>query len=198
MTTTRHQEELLDEALQETFPASDAIRIFNVDKPPTALKAPEARVWKRLLLATDFSDRCEEMLRTGVAVASAVGASIDLVHVHQPLIGTLRSGSGDEDQDAAQAAIDRALSNTAQRIIDAGVTCLTTSLEGSPATQIVAHALKTGANVIVLGSRGHGGMLHSVLGTIANRVSRKATCAVLVIPVPPATDSDSHHEGRLP
>jgi nucleotide-binding universal stress UspA family protein len=152
----------------------------------------------RLLVATDLSDRCREMLRQSTDIARAFGASIDLVHVRAwfgdlVLEGATRTG---DEIDAARDSIDRALADTAEQIMDAGVNCLTTSLEGSPARQIVAHAAKTGADVIVLGSRGHDGILHILSGSIARRVARTAACAVLVIPALDQQPAAGHDEGR--
>ena len=36
MTTSKHQEEMLDEALEETFPASDVPRVYERSPPPPA------------------------------------------------------------------------------------------------------------------------------------------------------------------
>ncbi len=198
MTTTRHQEDLLDEALEETFPASDVPRAYHTWSEPPVVNPGDRKVWKNLLVATDFSERCREMLKQSMDIARAVDASIDLVHVRERFGDLVREGSTRtaDELEAARESIDRALTETAQQIIDAGINCRTTSLEGSPAHQIVAHAAKTDADVIVLGSRGHGGMLHILLGSIAKRVARSAACVVLVIPVPDEQPSAGHHEGR--
>jgi nucleotide-binding universal stress UspA family protein len=198
MTTTSHQEDLLDEALEETFPASDVPRAYHDWSEPSVAKPGNKKIWKKLLVATDFSERCREMLKQSMDIARAVDASIDLVHVRERFGDLVREGSTRTayELEAARDSIDRALAETAQRIIDAGISCQTTSLEGSPAHQIVAHAAKTEADVIVLGSRGHGSVLHVLVGSIARRVARTAACVVLVIPVPDDAPSSGHHEGR--
>jgi nucleotide-binding universal stress UspA family protein len=43
-----------------------------------------------------------------------------------------------------------------------------------------------GANLLVLGSHGHGRMFHAVLGSVSEEVIRRATCPVVVVPVPHA------------
>jgi nucleotide-binding universal stress UspA family protein len=198
MTTTSHQEDLLDEALEETFPASDVPRAYHSWSEPQVAKPGDKKVWKKLLVATDFSERCREMLKQSMDIARTIDASIDLVHVRDrfgDLVGGGSTRTADE-LEAARDSIDRLLADTAQRIIDAGISCQTTSLEGSPAHQIVAHAAKTGADVIVLGSRGHGNILHILLGSISRRVARTAACVVLVIPLPDEQPSAGPDEGR--
>lgn len=193
MTTSRHQEDLLDEALEETFPASDATRPF--DARPSSAPTGRRAGFTRLLMATDLSERCEEMVARGIEIAQAFDASIDLVHVRESFSDRTLEGHSDEQPGVVLQSIDRALAETAQRIIDAGISCHGTSLAGNPSREIVAHARKTASDLIVLGGHGHGGILHTLLGGVATRITRTAPCAVIVIPTPQHVEP-GHHEGR--
>ncbi|MFI1996647.1 universal stress protein [Actinoplanes sp. NPDC020271] len=53
-------------------------------------------------------------------------------------------------------------------------------VEGSPADVLTAAA--RGADLLVLGSHGHSGLLHRVLGSVSEACIRKAVCPVVVIP----------------
>jgi nucleotide-binding universal stress UspA family protein len=55
-------------------------------------------------------------------------------------------------------------------------------IEGSPA-DVLAEAGQSG-DFLVLGSHGHSRVRHTVLGSVSERCIRKATCPVVVIPVP--------------
>ncbi|MEV6815895.1 universal stress protein [Micromonospora sp. NPDC051296] len=55
-------------------------------------------------------------------------------------------------------------------------------VEGRPADVLSAAA--RGADLLVLGSHGHGRLRHTVLGSVSEECVRKATCPVVVIPVP--------------
>ncbi|WIM92954.1 universal stress protein [Actinoplanes oblitus] len=55
-------------------------------------------------------------------------------------------------------------------------------VEGSPAAVLTTAA--RGADLLVLGSHGHGRLRHSVLGSVSEAVIRKATCPVVVVPTP--------------
>ncbi len=65
----------------------------------------------------------------------------------------------------------------------AGVPCDTKAVDGSPATEIVRRAQQINADLIVMGTHGHGGLAHAVLGSVTERVLHKAHCPVLVVPV---------------
>ncbi|WP_045746663.1 universal stress protein [Actinoplanes rectilineatus] len=54
------------------------------------------------------------------------------------------------------------------------------TIEGNPA--IVLTTAARGADLLVLGSHGHGRLRHSVLGSVSEECIRKATCPVVVIP----------------
>jgi nucleotide-binding universal stress UspA family protein len=55
-------------------------------------------------------------------------------------------------------------------------------IEGRPA-DVLATAGSV-ANLLVLGSHGHSRMRHTVLGSVSKDCIRKASCPVVVIPVP--------------
>jgi nucleotide-binding universal stress UspA family protein len=53
-------------------------------------------------------------------------------------------------------------------------------LEGAPGPAICDMAEELGADVIVMGSRGHGGLRRAVLGSVSDHVVRHAPCPVLI------------------
>ena len=69
------------------------------------------------------------------------------------------------------------------RVKDAGVTVTTTTLSGRAAPEIVAHAKKTGVDLIVMGTHGRSGFQHALLGSVAERVVHHSPCPVLVVPM---------------
>jgi nucleotide-binding universal stress UspA family protein len=56
------------------------------------------------------------------------------------------------------------------------------AIEGSPA-DVLTEAARN-ADLLVLGSHGHGRVRHTVLGSVSEACIRKATCPVVVIPAP--------------
>lgn len=57
---------------------------------------------------------------------------------------------------------------------------------GEPAAEIVAFARERGVDLLVLGTHGRTGLEHALMGSIAERVVRKAHCPVLTVRPPPA------------
>jgi nucleotide-binding universal stress UspA family protein len=53
--------------------------------------------------------------------------------------------------------------------------------EGKPAAEIIRFAAEKKADLIVIGSRGKGGLERLLLGSVADEVVRTAPCSVLVV-----------------
>jgi nucleotide-binding universal stress UspA family protein len=63
-----------------------------------------------------------------------------------------------------------------------GVSVATEAVEGRAADVLCAASRE--AELLVLGSHGHSRVRHTVLGSVAEECVRKATCPVVVLPVP--------------
>jgi nucleotide-binding universal stress UspA family protein len=76
----------------------------------------------------------------------------------------------------------RALDERTVRIDDAGSVSAQAHLsEGVPAAEIVALGEEIGAGLIVVGSRGLGGVRKALMGRVSDSVVRHAHCPVLVV-----------------
>src|SRR5690606_25816419 len=53
--------------------------------------------------------------------------------------------------------------------------------QGSPFFEILAAAKEESADLIVIGTHGRGAIAHILMGSVAERVVRKASCPVLVV-----------------
>ena len=62
-----------------------------------------------------------------------------------------------------------------------GVTAETSVMTGRPAHAIVEHAKEGGFDLIVMGTHGRTGLSHVVMGSVAERIVRKAPCPVLTV-----------------
>jgi nucleotide-binding universal stress UspA family protein len=140
---------------------------------------------KRIVVGTDFSEGSDAAMAQAFSFAVALHAVVDLVHVIEPgiLIAPVSLGAMPlADGPALFEEIDRALSSRAAEAQAAGLVCQTNSLQGFPPGELVRHAKKTGADLIVVGTHGRTGIAHAVLGSNAERVVQRASCPVLVIP----------------
>ncbi len=57
-------------------------------------------------------------------------------------------------------------------------------LEGDPATQIVRYSREAGVNLVVMGTHGRTGVERQLMGSVAEKVMRDASCSVLVVKLP--------------
>jgi nucleotide-binding universal stress UspA family protein len=140
---------------------------------------------KRIVVGTDFSEGSDAAMATAFAFALANNAVVDLVHVLEPgvLFAPVSLGAMPlADGPALFEEIDRALAFRADEAQRTGLVCHTDSLQGFPPGEIVRHAKKTGADLIVIGTHGRTGIAHAILGSVAERIVQRAGCPVLVVP----------------
>lgn len=83
--------------------------------------------------------------------------------------------------DAPPVEEDEALAAALERAAAAGVRAAAASLLGDPVTEIPAYADSMNADLIVIGSRGLGGVTSALLGSVSKGVLKHAGCPVLVV-----------------
>jgi nucleotide-binding universal stress UspA family protein len=133
----------------------------------------------RLLVATDFSASSNTALRWAAGLARLLDARVMLVHVAERTASS-RSHSVHMDG-ASQKRVDRKLRHA---ISTSGADDMVSDsflLHGDPAETILAHAVRTRASLIVMGTRGRRGMERLMLGSVAESVLRSAQCPVLIV-----------------
>jgi mono/diheme cytochrome c family protein len=79
----------------------------------------------------------------------------------------------------------------------AGVKVTTEVLFGNAAKGIVDASYATGADLIVMGTHGHGAVMHVVMGNVAERVVRTAPCPVLTVREPRERETKKGQAGKL-
>jgi nucleotide-binding universal stress UspA family protein len=142
--------------------------------------------FKKILVATDFSPHATVALRLACDLARQSEAALCLVHAYDPLPFALPEGSS--IYDVATLArlredLTKHLAAVQGSVLELGVRQVETKLvEGQPYREIVRAAQEWGAQLIVTGTHGRTGMAHLLLGSVAERVARKAPCPVMVVP----------------
>lgn len=141
------------------------------------------------LLCTDGSDLSVQALAAGLVVLDP-GLAPVVVTVIEPSDPTLVTGTGfaggvmtPRDLAAMDEARRAEATDTLTRVVarlDLDGTAGTRIVEGSPGQAICALADETGAAVVVIGSRGRGGLQRAVLGSVSDHVVRHAPCPVVV------------------
>jgi len=82
---------------------------------------------------------------------------------------------------SAHTAHEALAAETTVRFRESGITAEMELREGDPAIEISTAAAESGADLIVMGSRGHTGLTRLVLGSVAHSVLTHAHCSVLVV-----------------
>jgi nucleotide-binding universal stress UspA family protein len=142
---------------------------------------------QRILCPIDFSDFSRRALDHAVAIAKWYGSTITLLHVSALVpVAAYAPGSGvlpsavltPADRDALLAAMKRFADGEDRTIVPTEFDLA----EGSTAVEILAKAEALPADLLVMGTHGRSGFEHLVLGSITEKVLRKAACPVLTVP----------------
>ncbi len=143
---------------------------------------------KRILCPIDFSDHSRNALDHAVAIARWYGSTITLLHVCTAIPvaayapGTLILPSAvltPADRDELRASMRRLAD-------DEGVGDLPVQIEiieGNTVGEILLTAERLQSDLLVMGTHGRSGFERLVLGSVTEKVLRKATCPVLSVPI---------------
>lgn len=134
-----------------------------------------------VLLPYDFSDPAREALETARSMVART-EQLYVLHVIPP-VQTASPGflAGQIDVDKLRSHADNELAKT---LSEANLGEARRRVQfGDPATEIIDVAREIDADVIVIPSRGKTGLRRWMIGSVAERVVRRARCPVLVLPI---------------
>jgi len=141
------------------------------------------RIPGRIVVGVDGSPSSRAALAWAVDQAALTGASVEAVIAwHYPVMfGSVPFGpgpleNGDFGEWAANALSD-AIKETADP--DGPVKISATVREGNPAQALLDAA--DGADLLVVGSRGHGGFAEALLGSVSEACVHHAQCPVVIV-----------------
>lgn len=136
-----------------------------------------------ILVPCDFSDCSIAALSHAAALAKLAGSTVVLLHVMEPVRpGFLVEGAvSRQNQGLLREKAGQKLTALAKAHASGVHLGRPLIKAGKPWEVIVATASKAGADLIVLGTHGYTGLKHAVLGSVAERVVRHASCPVLVV-----------------
>jgi nucleotide-binding universal stress UspA family protein len=124
---------------------------------------------ERVVLAYDFSERCDDALAWTVDLVRALRGRVHLVHVV--------AGRGEDDPSLNE--MRRELASVAD---EAGAEVLSHVLVGDDvAKALVAHAEDVNADALVIATRATRGVARWLLGSVADEVIAAAHCPVITL-----------------
>nr|WP_253259734.1 universal stress protein [Subtercola boreus] len=135
----------------------------------------------RVVVGLDGSEASLDALRRAVLVAEGIGATVQTVVAwHTPSsVGTFGYSDWTAEADAEQ------IRDTATETVfgDAPPDWLTPTVrEGYPAQVLIDES--RGAEMLIVGSRGHGGFAGLLLGSVSTACAEHAHCPVLIMHAP--------------
>jgi nucleotide-binding universal stress UspA family protein len=153
-----------------------ALQLVQIASTPVLAVPVGARTLpRRVVAAIDFTATSVRAARTAVQCLTA-GDALDLVHV---LPERLPAPSEPQATDGGVRLRELA----SQLVVPSGVEVVAVELRGDPARSLLAYVETSGADLVALGSHGYGWWKRLALGTVASKVVRLATRAVLVAPI---------------
>lgn len=140
---------------------------------------------KRILCPTDFSDFSERAYGYGLSLARHYGAELYLLHVVRPVIIGYPEyaipDSVNEFYGELRENAEEQLREFAKVHAEGGVQPVVTVDEGIATESILCFARENSVDMIVMGTHGRRGFQRLTLGSVTERVLRKAGCPVLAV-----------------
>jgi len=134
---------------------------------------------KKIMLATDFSERSDRALRRATLLARQFGGTLSIVHVvddDQP------RRIVDSERNVASELL-RELHNTLQKVD--GISSKTRVMLADPFAGIARAAEEEAPDLLVIGSHRRQALRDVFVGTTAERTIRSVDCPVLMVNAPP-------------
>jgi nucleotide-binding universal stress UspA family protein len=142
---------------------------------------------RRILCPIDFSEFSRRALEHAVALGRWYEAEITVLHVvpFVPSVVTATFPPGVSPLALEPMPHDRILEelrSSAGLVVAAGLSLDAVVRDGSAVAEVVDLARTLPADLLVMGTHGRGGFERLVLGSVAEKVLRKANCPVLTVP----------------
>lgn len=141
---------------------------------------------QNVVVAVDFSDMTEPTVAVGSDLAKLAAGTLWLLSVAPPAAEFVGRQLGrrvveDPPPDDLRENFE-ALTALQRRFESEAIRVKSRMVRGAAAECILDEANRIGADVIVLGSHGHGALYRSLVGSVSEGVLRGAKCPVLIVP----------------
>jgi nucleotide-binding universal stress UspA family protein len=136
--------------------------------------------FKRIVVGIDFNEPSLAALEYARSLAASFGGSVSVIHVIPPVPTEVFTYSREMVENWERTAYERlwTLFPAAERTARQGRVEVRI---GPPVDEILTFADERNADLIILGTHGRGPLTHLFLGSVAERVVRRARCPVLTV-----------------
>lgn len=172
--------------VKDMFVGSTAQRVVRAgDLPVLIVGRKAARAYRRLLLAVDLEDTARSVIEIALRVGGPGVEAATLVHAYNaPFEGFITPAASPRDmtelrKECRQSA-EAGLARLRASIGDPGLRWQTTILRGDPRSVILAEAERRRVDLLAVGTHGRTGLVHALIGSVAERIVDAAACDVLV------------------
>ena len=149
----------------------------------------------KLLVAIDFSELADRIITEAEILAKSLHAKVFLLHVIPPPspiidippdVEALLPPTEQLNRESLPAPFDipesAKLITIAKQLRECGIDTAAIITQNDEVTAIIDESEKNGADMIMLGSHGHGALFHLLIGSVSEGVIRRATCPVIIVP----------------
>lgn len=137
---------------------------------------------RRILCPVDFSEASKHAIDQAVVMAGFYKSRVTALHVLSPLTFAVPGLPSSSDEVSEQARLRRLTTEEFAAATARGIELDVLIDVGQPAAAILERATGLPADLIVMGTHGASGFQRFVLGSITEKVLRKASCPVLTVP----------------
>ena len=155
---------------------------------------------RSILVAVDGSTHSAAAAREAIDIATRDGARLTLIHVTgRPHALFIAGPYMPPPLPGFSAAEAEAMLDELASTVPEGTPVHTIVRDGNPADEILKRAEGSQHDLIVMGSRGHGGAASLLLGSVSRSVVHRSTVPVIVVHVDgERVRTELHHPTRLP
>jgi len=144
---------------------------------------------RRILFPTDFSEHAEYAWPFALQFAQEFGAEVHLLHVVAPPPRLTEAYSLQFDPEKFAAVLTAEAHASLDRLVRAAAKDSTIGFRpevriGVDFHEIIDYARKQEIDLIVMATHGRTGLAHALVGSVAEKVVRKAPCPVLTVKHP--------------
>ena len=135
-----------------------------------------------IVLGLDGSAESDKALALVRDLAAQEQARVEAVHVRELM---LAGRGGQQLVHADEKEIEAAVAEQVRTLTDAGIDAhltVVSTMAGGPAHALAEHAKTSGADLIVVGTRGRSSITGLLLGSVTQRLLHIAPCPVLAVP----------------